>query len=289
MPAPNLLLEPLGRLIGLLERRRGLAVALAAAALLAVGSVVEVVNRPPLLTPAVEGFTAICLEAFSQPVRLVRFFTGPRVPNGRVLALELELASLRRAERENLRLRAMLGYSPPTGYRTVPARVIGLDLDPLQGIAWLDAGTGSGVREGSPVVTVDGLIGVVDRAWGGRSRVRLLVNEDTAVSVRNTRSRALGVAAWDPGGGRIEVGQVPFQADFAVGDTLVSSGLGGVFPPDLPVGTVAQVSEPPERLLKEVELEPFASFYRLEEVFVLLPPAGAPAFGTPDSLGSDRP
>jgi len=111
----------------------------------------------------------------------------------------------------------------------------------------------------------------VDQVQGGRSRVRLLLSETTAVSVRNVRSRALGIVDWDPGQGRLRVDQVPYHADFALGDTLVSSGLGGVFPPDLPVGVVASVSEPPERLLKDVALHPFVAFYQIEEVFVLTP------------------
>jgi rod shape-determining protein MreC len=60
----------------------------------------------------------------------------------------------------------------------------------------------------------------------------------------------------------------------AVGDTLLSSGLGGVFPPGLPVGEVASVSRPEDRLIQDVLLETFVSFFRLEEVFVILPLAG---------------
>jgi len=288
MSLANFFLGPLQWLLAYLERRRGLAVVIVAGAVFALGTASALIRRPPLLSPVIESTTAVLLSTFSRPLRVARLIAPPRGDGSRVMALELELALLRGAERENSRLRAMLGYDPPPGYQTVPARVVGLDLDPLQGVAWLDRGSGHGLQEGLAVLTVDGLVGVVDHVWKGRSRVRLLRNEFTPVSVRNTRSRGLGIVEWDPGQGRLRVNQVPFQADIAPGDTLVSSGLGGVFPPDLPVGVVAAVKAPPERLLMDVELRPFGAFRRLEEVFVLLPIQGPlfPGPGAADSLGS---
>jgi len=280
MSLANLILGPLRGLLLYLERRRGLAVVMVAAAILALGTGSALISRPPILAPVIEGGTAGFLGLFSRGVRFARFLSGPRPGPSRVMELELELARLRSAERENARLREMLGYDPPPGYKTVLGRVIGLDLDPLRGMAWIDIGTEDGLREAEAVLTVDGLAGVVDRSWKGRARVRLLRNEYTAVSVRDTRSRSLGIVEWDPGQGRLRVGQVPFQADMAVGDTLVSSGLGGVFPPDLPVGVVREVDATPERLLKDIELQPFAAFYRLEEVFVVIPLQG-PVFREP--------
>ncbi len=270
----NLFFGPQRMLWAYLERRRGFAVVLAALIILAFGATSAVVSRPPVLTPMIDGVTAGFLSFFSQPLRLARHMLGPREGSSRVMELELELASLRRAERENIRLRAMLGYEPPPGYHTVPGNVVGLDLDPLQGVAWIDAGSRHGVRQGQAVLTVGGLVGVVDEVWSRRARLRLIRNEYTPVSVRVTRSRTLGIVEWDPGIGRLRVSQVPFQADIQEGDTLTSSGLGGVFPPDLPVGVVTRVSEPPERLLKEVLIEPFGEFHRLEEVFVIVPLEG---------------
>lgn len=283
MPLINVVLEPLRRLILFFERRRGLAVIAAAIAVLAAGASFTVVRRPPLVAPAVDWISAAMFSAFSGPLQINRLFSD-RGPSPRVMALELELATLRELQRENARLRAMLGYGGPPGYQIVPARVVAMDLDPLRGVAWIDVGRRHGLHGGEAVMTVEGLVGVVERAWPGRSRVRLLRNQNSPVSVRDVRSRTLGVVEWEPSRSRMVVGKVPFQADMAVGDTLISSGLGGVFPPGLPVGTVGALDEPPERLVKSVELNAFANFLRLEEVFVLLPEAGplSPAVG--DSL-----
>lgn len=280
MSVPKIVLGLLERLLAFFERRRGLSIVVIAAIFLVLGTTSAVIRRPPLLSPAVDGLAGFFFSAFSPPLRLVGFFSKSTSSSSRIMRLELELASLRRAERENVRFRAILGYKSPPAYQVVPGRVIGLDLDPLRGIAWISLGTGSGLSGGEAVLTVDGLVGVVDKLWGGRSRVRLLRNEYTPVSVRNTRSRDLGVVEWDPGTGRMRVSQIPFQADVALGDTLVSSGLGGVFPPDLPVGVVAAIADPPEQLLKDVVLEPFGVFFQLEEIFVLVPESG-PVFSIP--------
>jgi rod shape-determining protein MreC len=269
MPSLNLLLEPLDRLVTFLLKRRGLTVALAAGIVFFLGTATPLVRRPPLLTSAAQGISALFMRALSRPVRTVSSISG-NPPSPRMMRLELELARLRDAEQENRRLRDLLDYEPSPLYEVRAGRVIGLDLDPLMGVAWISLGKRDGLRGGEAVLTVDGLIGVVSEVWPGRARARLLRNSGTPVSVRDTRSRALGILEWDPGTSRLEVRHVPFQTDIARGDTLLTSGLGGVFPPGLPVGTVADVSDPPERLVKSVRVEPFASFDRLEEIFALM-------------------
>ena len=269
MPLWNLIVETAQRLAAFFDRRRGLVVTLAAVVLLVAGSTAAVV-RPPILAPVLDGIAGVGMTVLSQPLKISRWFTRNKGPSARVMELELEVQRLREAAKENQRLRAMLSYASPVGYRTVPGRVVGLDLDPLRGLAWIDIGTRKGLRGGEAVMTVDGLVGVVDRAGGRLSRVRLLRNEDTPVSVRDTRTRVLGIVEWSPGDGRLRMKHVPLQADVAVGDTLISSGLGGVFPGGLAVGTVTAVEEPPERLLKAISVRPFGTFFRLEEVFVLV-------------------
>jgi len=289
MPFLSIIFEAVQKVIAFFDRRRALVVVLVAAALLAGGASVKVLQRPPVLVPVVDAVTGAVMTVLSQPLRIGRLFTRSRGPSKRVMELELELARLREAERENARLRAMLGYEPPIRYRTVPARVVGLDRDPVRGVAWLNVGTRQGVRAGEAVVTVEGLVGVVEKTSATGSRIRLLRNENSPVSVRDTRSRVLGIVEWDPGEGKLHVSKVPLQSDVAVGDTLISSGLGGVFPPGLPVGTVAGVHDSQERLLKDILLDPFASFFRLEETFVLVPQAPPDGTALPGKLPGETP
>lgn len=274
MPFLSAIIEAVQRVVAYFDRRRGLLIVLIAAFCLVAGTSVAVVTRPPVLAPALDAANGALLAVFALPARGWDRLTGAGAARRKIMELELETARLREAERENRRLREMLGYEPPPRNRTVPARVVGLDLDPVRGVAWISAGSRRGFLGGEPVVTVRGLVGVIDQVEPWTSRVRLLRNEDTPVSVRDTRSRVLGILEWDPGSSRLQVTKIPLQADVAPGDTLISSGLGGVFPPGLRVGVAETVSQSPERLLKEVGLRPFAAFHRLEEVFVLIPQVG---------------
>ena len=269
-------------LVAFLDRRRGTLVVLLAVVLLLLGVTGGSLVRSPVLGPAVDAVTGGLFTVFSQPNRVARMMERPERDAAALMALQLELARLRESARETARFRDLLGVGSPPGFRAALGRVIGLDLDPLRGVAWISLGRADGLAGGESVMTVDGLAGVVDAVGGSTARVRLLLNEDAPVSVRDTRSRVLGIVEWDPGRNHLVMGKVPLQADVATGDTLVSSGLGGVFAPALPVGEIVTVENPPGRLLKDIFVRPFSQFYRLEEVFVLLPLDG-PLFAPVDS------
>ncbi|NNF06994.1 MAG: rod shape-determining protein MreC [Candidatus Eisenbacteria bacterium] len=225
--------------------------------------------RPPLIHGALNGMQQVLQSGMSKPIQLTRYFKSPRVSQARLIELELEVARLREAEDENYRLRGMLGYKAPRGLNAIPSRVLALDLDPIRGVAWVGAGAREGVQAGSPVVAEGGLVGVIDEVSGRRSRVQLLRSNRCPVSVRNTRTRVIGVVNWNPGKRELSLDYIPTQVEVAVGDSLYSSGLGGVLPADLPVGVISAVTESPDLLLKQIRVEPFASFFSLEEVFVL--------------------
>src|SRR5262249_15012219 len=139
---------------------------------------------------------------------------------------------------ENARLRALLGFPSPGGFRAIPCMVTSLDPEPLGGSISVDRGSSSGVVAGQAVVSIDGLVGSVAQVFAARSRVRVLTNYDAPVAVRIRRNRVLGVVEWDPGTARLLMRNVPATEEVAEGDTLISSGLGGVYPEGLFVGSV---------------------------------------------------
>lgn len=283
MSLPAFVFQGIHGLVALLDRRRGLVVVLLSIVLLLAGAGGAIVARTPILGPSLDYLTGGLFTVFSQPARVARMMERPTDQAQRIMDLELELARLRESSRETKRFRALLGVGSPPGFRSVLGRIIGLDLDPLRGVGWISLGRSDGLSGGESVMTIEGLVGVVDEPGPHHSRVRLLLNENAPVSVRNVRSRVLGIVEWDPGRGQLVLGKVPLQADVAVGDTLVSSGLGGVFAPSLPVGTVISVESPPGRLLKDILVRPAAQFYRLEELYVLIPVDG-PLYAVPDTL-----
>jgi rod shape-determining protein MreC len=149
-----------------------------------------------------------------------------------------ELNSRRALEYENRRLLAMLGLAQETTDEVTSARITSSSFQSPRRLATLSAGSGSGVAPGMPVRNADGLIGRVLESGRWASRVLLITDAASNVPVRLVRDGTPALAV-GRGDGTIElrtleVGQVPFRR----GDLLVTSGAGGLFPPNIPVAIV---------------------------------------------------
>jgi len=152
-----------------------------------------------------------------------------------------ELTQRQAQDFENRRLRALLGLAQSVTDEVAVARITGSTFDSPRRLATLSAGSGSGVRIGQPVRSPDGLIGRVLETGRWASRVLLITDGASSVPVRLPRDGTPAIAV-GRGDGTIElrtleVGQNPFR----VGDVLVSSGIGGIFPPDVPVARVSAI------------------------------------------------
>ena len=159
--------------------------------------------------------------------------------------LSRELAAARRElirrqalEHENRRLLAMLGLARRTGDEVTVARIVGSSYDSPRRLATLSAGSAAGVAPGQPVRSADGLIGRVIETGRWAARVMLVTDGASNVPVRLVRDGTPALAV-GRGDGTIElrtleVGRNPFRR----GDILVTSGVGGIFPPNIPVALV---------------------------------------------------
>jgi rod shape-determining protein MreC len=162
--------------------------------------------------------------------------------------LRAELAAARRtliaaqaAQAENRRLAALLGLARATPDEIVVARIVGSSFEAPRRLATLAAGSSSGVAIGQPVRAPEGLIGRVIETGRWASRVLLVSDGGSNVPVRAVRNGVPAIAV-GRGDGTIElrtleVGQNPFRP----GDILVTSGVGGIFPPGVPVATVTRL------------------------------------------------
>jgi rod shape-determining protein MreC len=149
-----------------------------------------------------------------------------------------ELNSRRSLEYENQRLLALLGLARQTTDDVTTARITSSSFQSPRRLATLAAGSGSGVTAGMPVRNADGLIGRILESGRWASRVLLVTDGASNVPVRLVRDGTPALAV-GRGDGTIElrtleVGQNPFRR----GDVLVTSGAGGLFPPNIPVATV---------------------------------------------------
>jgi len=131
----------------------------------------------------------------------------------------------------------------------------------------INRGTHHGVHENMPVFSMNGLVGKVTKASYGYARVQLLVDPNLKLSVMERRTRVVGFL--ESVDGLMLSAMVPTHAGVKVGDTLITSGLGGIFPKGIPVGTVKTVRQADLDVMRQMYVEPFQEFSTLEEVFVM--------------------
>lgn len=188
----------------------------------------------------------------------------------RVEALSQEVTVLREQALAAQRLQRLLNLRDQPAYRAVSARVIGRDPSRWYATILVDRGSRDGVYRNAPVVTSDGVLGRVIEVTPGAARVLLIADSRSAVSVVVQRSRDAGVVE-GRSGLMLHMKYLSRTSEVAPGDTVVTSGLGGVFPRGLVVGRITKVVREPGALQQEAEIEPAAALDRLEEVVVLLP------------------
>ncbi len=172
--------------------------------------------------------------------------------------------------RENTRLRRLLQLRDPQPMTMVTARLVASTSSSARRFAVLNAGTWQGVRTGQPVRGPEGLVGRVLEAGPNSARVLLLIDPESIVPVRRTRDGLPGIAA-GRGDGMIDVRSAgSANVPFAVGDTFVTSGTGGLYPPDVPVARVVVKSN------DTALARPYADPDVLDFVLVLQPFMPAP-------------
>ena len=168
------------------------------------------------------------------------------------------------------RLQRLLNFRDQTPLDVVAAEVIGRNSNSWTEIIYINRGTRDRVAKGLPVVTHDGLVGQVVHAAPALSQVMLLTDFRSGVDALVQRTRASGVVA---GRGRnvAELRFLPVGVDLQLGDRLISSGMGGVFPKGLIIGEVKDIHRN-GRQTQQVEIQPSVDFSHLEEVLVLVKP-----------------
>jgi rod shape-determining protein MreC len=180
----------------------------------------------------------------------------------------LDLGELQQRASEAAQLRQMLDFRDHSSWDLVAANVIAREAG-RPGREWkIDKGAQDGVVENLAVVTPFGLVGRVSRVMPSSAWVRPLLSRNCRVSARLTRSRTDGILAWSRDVG-LHLAFLPFRADVQVGDEIVSSGLGGVFPRGLRIGEVTRAEPIATEGTLRVLVRPAVDFSALEAVFVV--------------------
>lgn len=164
-------------------------------------------------------------------------------------------------------------------YEYLIAQVVSVSSDPYNPTIKIDLGSENGIKEDMAVVTVDGLIGIISKVSAFSSNVEPITSLDEkspnsksiSVTVLGRETDSFGIiGTYDQENGRFEMTRIPENDPMIVGDTVITSGLGRVFPRGLVVGTVETTPQAGDfGLTKVASVKPLADFNRLTEVFVV--------------------
>jgi rod shape-determining protein MreC len=182
--------------------------------------------------------------------------------------LRVQLVDLQRdAERVN-ELEEALGILEETGDQTrVAASIVSRVSTSFDAVVSINRGSNHGIRNGMVVLSSKGtLIGTVTKTFGDSSFVRLISDSRSKVNAEVQQSKVAGIVRGNPG--RTLTFDLA-QADVKVGDTIVTSGLGGNYPAGLPIGRVSEVSGTTQDLYRKVTIEPAVRLSTATTVLVL--------------------
>ncbi len=183
---------------------------------------------------------------------------------------QIELNKSRTMYLENQRLRKMLGFKDEKRFKVIPANVLS-DVGSYSMISLtVDQGSADGVTLLSGVVDAEAqLVGKVVVVAPNTSLIQLISDKNFRVSVREMRSRDVGILSFTLKSGYI-IQDVPKNAEVIAGDSVVTSGFSDIFPEHIFVGWVSEISPVVEDYVKSVRVDLATDFNRLEEVFILM-------------------
>ena len=183
--------------------------------------------------------------------------------------LQRRISQLEEHALETQRLQGLLAMRETSRANYLAARIVGKDATNWFKTILIDRGSQAGLRRNFPVVAPDGLVGRVVEVTPYTAKVQLITDPVSASGGLLQRTRVTGIVSGNLGAG-LKVRYLPLLADVAVGDEVVTSGMGGVFPKGIPVGRVVAVERKSGALFQEAVLQPKVDLGRLEEVLILM-------------------
>ena len=207
------------------------------------------------------------------------FFNSPRdmaTLRGQNAQLENEVAMLQSeivALQENVAqsdiLYTLLDFARTNPeHEYVAATVIGREISPFLQYIIIDKGSNDGLRHGMPVVTQQGLVGRIDALISDAARIQLITDANSTV---NVKLQSAGVEGLVRGSvtGEITLDMVPVDTEVQIGDILMTSGLGGTYPPNIFVGQVLTMQSKQNVLFQTGSVQPVVDFLNLSAVLVI--------------------
>ena len=191
---------------------------------------------------------------------------GLREENQRLRSDTNQLAEVRA---ENDRLRRLLDYAQTSPDPQLAARVLGVNPAATILSLRIDRGESDGLRRGMPVVTADGVVGIVQRVTGSFADVVLITDPNSKIAVKVQRSRVRATATGKGENRALHLENALRTEDVQEGDVVVTSGTDGVFPPGLLVGRITSLQRHNYGMVQSADILPTVDMTKLEEVLVI--------------------
>ncbi len=185
------------------------------------------------------------------------------------LQLRARLQKFEALEAENMRLRGLLDSSFKVGDRVLIAEIIAVEQDPFRQQVLINKGKNSGLFEGQPVLDANAVVGQISHITPFNASVLLITDAAHALPIQVNRNGLRTIALGTGLINRLELPHLPNNADIQVGDLLITSGLGGGFPPGYPVAEVIEVRREPGRPFASVIAQTTAHLDRIREVLLV--------------------
>ena len=212
----------------------------------------------------------------------------------RLMLAEATLNRYAALEEQNQRLQRLLDVQRSLGLGAQLARLVEVDPGPFHRRIVLDVGSADGVAVGQAVIDASGVMGEITETLPHTSTVMLVTNPTQAIPVAIERTGLRTIAKGGSSADTLELPNIPISADVKVGDRIITSGLGGVYPGGFPVGEIRAISSDASGLFAAAVATPSASLDRSGEVLVLHPipdaigpPAPAAPYGPPVELAGN--
>jgi rod shape-determining protein MreC len=184
--------------------------------------------------------------------------------------LKAKLVAMQELELENKRLMNILELDLLQPYNNVIAKRIAYGSSRFEQSIRIQKGSNHGITQAAPVVTVSGVVGQTVDVYGRYTNVLLITDPASHIDVMVQRSRTRGLLQ-GAGTNTLSFELLDRKADIKVGDLVMTSGLDGLYPKGLQVGTVTAVGSAQNSLFMKASVRPAVSFSNLEEVMVMLP------------------
>jgi rod shape-determining protein MreC len=207
-------------------------------------------------------------NAWSRYIALVGLEQENKNLQKKINDLKFQLILYQEGYLEAQRLRDLLAVKDNYNFNFVAARVIGREQVALSKTILINKGTAQGLNVGMPVLAGPGVIGRITAASWHTSKVLLLIDESSNIDAVVQRNRTQGIIRGAGSRGCV-MKYISKTQDVKEGDTIISSGIGGVLPKGLMIGLVSHVDKQEAGLFLKINVTPFIDFTKLEEVLVL--------------------